>query len=196
MLEKLRRKGHPWGFGSVFRQDLSDVSMSVQCFLILTNLMYAVLIGHFYLCWVKRKAVACSLIYFLPVRKVGILSGHVCVRSTDHAGFIFLYSTVWTSPMSAAGTEPSLKPAGMPWTRWLKKFELMSILCCQKYKFSLSCASTSDLFGLYPISASSPGILNTQKKSWYILFEQVWHGLSYREKAIYSCLIFTVITLL
>lgn len=81
------------------------------------------------------------------------------------AGFIFLHSTGWTSPMSAAGAEPSLEAAGMPWTRWLKKFELMSVLCCQKYKFSLSCPSTSDLFGLYLISASFPGILNTQNKS-------------------------------
>ena len=80
-------------------------------------------------------------------------------------------------------------------TRWLKKFELMSVLCCQKYKFSLSCASTSDVFGLYLISASFPGVLNTKKKSWCILFEQVWLSLSYRQKAIYSVLFSVIISL-
>lgn len=167
---------------------------SAQHFLtpVLANVMYTALFRHLNLCCVKRKAVACHLIYFLLVWKVGILFARVCMHSMDHAGFIFLCSTVWTSPMSTAGTEPSLKPAGMPWTRW-PKFELMSILCCQKYKFSLSCTITADLFGLYLISASFPGILNNQNKSWYILFEQVWHSLSYRELAIYICLIFTVI---
>lgn len=152
---------------------------SAQHFLtpVLANVMYTALFGPLNLCCVKRKAVACRLIYFLLVWKVGILSARVCVHSMDHAGFIFLYSTVWTSPMSTAGTEPSLKPAGMPWTRWPKKFELMLILCCQKYKFSLSCTITADLFGLYLISASFPGILNNQNKSWisYLSkFDIVW----------------------
>lgn len=107
----------------------------------------------------EGKAVASSL---LQVWRVGS-----CLLPMDAAGF-FQHSL--EQPWEHSG-------AGMPPTRWLHNPELTALLCCQKYEFSLSCASTSELFRLYLLRASFLGILNTQNKSWGIL---VWHSLSYR----------------
>lgn len=106
-------------------------------------------------------------------------------------GFILASGFSFPSSQELQGQTP-WNPAGKPWTRWLKKFEFMSMLSCQKCQLGLSCASSLDLFGLYLITASFLGILNTQNKPWDMLFGQIWHSLFPITKSIYSCLIFTL----
>lgn len=71
-LEKLRWKGHPWGFARVQAGSEWCIT-SVRHFLIpvLADFVSTALAGHFYLSWVTRKAVACG-----PLRSPGLEGKH------------------------------------------------------------------------------------------------------------------------